>query len=49
MRAKGVVAVPQSGKQGPQGRSKTMINRAFKGLPLGLYASRWTSSGKPIA
>jgi hypothetical protein len=49
IKAKGVFTVPQSGKQGPLGRSRTVTNRAFQGLPPGLYAYRWTSSGKPIA
>ena len=49
IKAKGVLTAPRSEKQGPQGRSRTVMNRAFKALPPGLYASRWTSSGKPIA
>ena len=47
--AKGAFTMPEGGKQGPQGRPRTVTNPASKGMRRGLYASRWTSFGKPIA
>jgi hypothetical protein len=47
--AKGVLTTPESGKQDPLRTCEKHDNRTAKGLPSGLYASRWTSSGKPIA
>jgi hypothetical protein len=49
IKAKGVLTVSQSGKQDPSGTFETVTNQASKSLPPGLYPSRWTSSGKPIA
>jgi hypothetical protein len=47
--AKGALTMPESGSKAPQGRPRTVTNPASKGLRRGLYASPWTSSGKPIA
>ena len=41
---KGVLTVSKAGSKAPQGCLRTVTDRAFKGLPPGLYASRWTSS-----
>jgi hypothetical protein len=49
IKSKGVLTVSQSGKQDPSGTFETVTNQASKSLPPGLYPSRWTSSGKPIA
>ncbi len=35
----------QSGEADPQAPWRTVINRAFEGLPRGFWADRWTSLG----
>jgi hypothetical protein len=47
--AKAPSPCPKAGSKAPQGRPRTVTNPASKGLRRSLYASRWTSSGKPIA
>jgi hypothetical protein len=49
IKAKGVLAVPQSGDAGPSDTLENVTNRAFECLLGGFWAGEWITSGDPNA
>jgi hypothetical protein len=48
IKAKGALAMPRSGEEGPSGTLENRNNRASEGLLHGFCGSRWISWGGPI-